>query len=155
MKSPHRSLCALIVLALLICLAGTVQARTESFIVQAGAEEVQTTDLASEDRVTLKFSAVGDNPSTIHFWVTFADGTTTDYGEVPGREMSFTSEVSGQFTMHFDNSNSPTPTSRLVTLNYDVEHYYFGIPGVLFILMAIAVLLVGIVAGYVVMGKYS
>ena len=153
MKSPSGSLCALIVLALLIVLAGTVQAKTESINVQAGADVVRTVNLASEDRVSLKFSALGASSNALHFWVTFANGTTTDYGEIGEREMFFTSEVSGQFTMHFDNSNSSS--SRLVTLNYEVEHYYFGMPNVLFIVVAITVLLVGVLAGYIIMGKYS
>jgi hypothetical protein len=55
--------------------------------------------------------------------------------------------------MHFDNRNSSS--SKLVTLNYEVEHYYFGIPSVLFIVVAITVLLVCVVAGYIIMGKYS
>jgi hypothetical protein len=153
MKSLGKSLCALLVPVLMIVLVCTVQATTESINVQAGADVVRTIDLASEDRVILKFSAVGDAPSTLHFWVKFANGTKVDYGEISGREMSFASGGSGQFTMHFDNLDSSS--SKLVTLNYEVERYYFGIPGMLFILIAIAVFLVGIVAGYIVMGKYA
>ena len=153
MRFLGKSLCALIVSVLLIVLVCTVQAATESITLQAGAEVVRTIDLASEDRVTLKFSAVGDDPSTLRFWVKFADGTTADYGEISGREMQFVSGASGQFAMHFDNFESSS--SKLVTLNYEVEHYYFGIPSMLFLLISIAVLLVGIAAGYIVMGKYA
>ena len=153
MKSFSKSLCALLVPVLMFVLVCTAQASTESINVQAGADVVRTIDLGSEDKVTLKFSAVGDYPSTLHFWVKFSNGTTADYGEITGYEMSFTSGVSGKFTMHFDNFDSSS--SRLVTLNYVVERYYFGVPGMLFILLAIAVFLVGIVAGYIVMGKYA
>jgi len=153
MKSPRRLLCVLIVLASLIVPAGTAQASTESLKVQAGTDVVRTIDLASEDRVTLKFSAIGDVSSELRFWVAFANGTTIDYGETSEREMFFVSEVSGQFILHFDNSNSSS--SKLVTLNYEVEHYYFGIPSVLLLIVAITVLLAGVAAGYIIMGKYS
>jgi hypothetical protein len=140
-------------LTLMLSLAGTAQATTLSFNVQAGTETVKTIKLAAGDHVLIKFSALGDETSTINFWVAFPNGTTTDYGRVSQRDMSLVSETSGQFAMHFDNSNSTT--SKLVTLNYEVEHYYFGMPSVLFIVLAITVLLVCVVAGYLIMGKYS
>jgi len=149
----NRSSIALAVLTLMLALTGTAQATTLSLNVQAGTEVIRTIDLAAGDHILLKFSAVGDDPTALNFWGAFPNGTTIDYGEVSQREMSFVSEGSGQFVMHFDNRNSSS--SKLVTLNYEVEHYYFGIPSVLFIVVAITVLLVCVVAGYIIMGKYS
>ena len=148
-----RMLSVFAVLTLMLALAGTAQAKTESLNIQAGMEIAVPIDLRVEDHVMIEFSAVGEAPTTMHFWVTFADGKVADYGEVSQKELSFVSESSGQFVMHFD--NSAYSSSKLVTLNYEVEHYFFGMPGLLFILVAIAVLLVGIVAGYIIMGKYS
>lgn len=153
MKSLTRPLLVLFVLSSLIALTAIAAATTESLNVQAGADVIRTIDVVTDDRVTVKFSAVGESPNTLHFWVQFANGTSVDFGEVGGRMLSFATDTSGQFIMHFDNSNSPS--SKLVTLNYEVEHYYFGIPSVLFIIVAITVLLVGVVAGYIIMGKYS
>ena len=149
----NRLLVALAVLTLMLALAGTVQAATLSLNVQAGSEVVRAIDLANGDHVLLRFSTVGDDPTALNFWVAFPNGTTTDYGEVGQRELSFVSETSGPFMMHFDNSDSSSP--KLVTLNYEVEHYYFGMSSVLFIIVAITVLLVCVVAGYLIMGKYS
>jgi hypothetical protein len=149
----NRLLVALADVTLMLALAGTVQAATLSLNLQAGTEVVRAIDLAAGDHVLLKFSTVGDDPTAMHFWVAFPNGTTTDYGEVGQREMYFVSETSGSFIMHFDNSDSPS--SKLLTLNYEVEHYYFGMSSVLFIIVAIAVLLVCVVAGYLMMGKYS
>ena len=149
----NRPLVALAVLTLILALAGTAQATTLSLNVQAGTDVIRTIDLSSEDHVLVKCSAIGDDSGRIDLWVIFPNGTTMDYGELGQREISFVSETSGQFVMHFDNSNSLS--SQLVTLNYEVQHYYFGMSSVLFIIVAITVLLVCIVAGYVIMGKYS
>ena len=43
----------------------------------------------------------------------------------------------------------------MVTLNYNIEHYYFDIPEIPFLLIVIAILLLCVVAGYIIMGKYS
>ena len=149
----NRPVIVLAVLTLTLALTGTAQATTLSLNVQAGTEVVRTIDLVAGDHVLVKFSTVGDDPATTNFYVAFPNGTTTDYGEVGQREMYFVSETSGSFIMHFDNSDSPS--SKLLTLNYEVEHYYFGMSSVLFIIVAIAVLLVCVVAGYLMMGKYS
>ncbi len=153
MKPLKPLLYVLSVLFLLIAQAGTAQATTESLNLQAGKTLIRTIDIAAGDRVSIKFLTIGGTPNTLHFWVLFANGTMTDYGEVNTLEIFFTPEVSGPFTMNFDNSNSSSPA--LVTLNFEVEHYYFGIPSLLFILVAITVLLAGIAAGYIIMGKYS
>ena len=55
--------------------------------------------------------------------------------------------------MRFDNTNSSE--SAFVALNYNVEHYILGVPMMIFVLLAIAVLLMVIVSGYIIMGKYS
>jgi hypothetical protein len=149
----NKRIVALAVLTVVLALVGTAQATTLSLNVPAGKDSVQSIDISAEDRVLVKFSAVGDVPPTLNFWVIFPNGTTTNYGETSQREMLFVSETSGQFVMHFDNSNSSS--QKLVTLNYEIEHYYFGIPSVLFIIVAITVLLVFVVAGYIIMGKYS
>ncbi len=149
----NKLLVALAVFILMLALAGTARATTLSINVQSGTDVVRTIDLATEDHVLLKCSALGDESDKMTFWATFPNGTTIDYGELGQIELAFVSGTSGPFEMHFDNSNSSS--SKLVTLNYEVQHYYFGMSSVLFIIVAITVLLVCIVAGYLIMGKYS
>jgi hypothetical protein len=153
MKLVNRHVCALILLSSLILLFGFVQGATESLSIQGGSELVQTIDLLAEDRITVTFTAIGEAPSTLHFWLAFANGTTRDYGELSHAAISFVSDVKGECDLHFDNSDSSS--IRLVTLNYEIEHYYFGLPQLLFILLVIAVLLVCVAAGYFIMGKYG
>jgi hypothetical protein len=66
----NRSFVALAALTLMLSVAGTAQATTLSFNVQAGTE-ASIIDLAVGDHVLMKFSAVGDDPATMNFWVAF------------------------------------------------------------------------------------
>jgi len=54
--------------------------------------------------------------------------------------------------LNFDN-NSSAPV--FVALNYEVDHYILGMPEMIFVLAAIVVLLMVIVAGYFIMSKHS
>jgi hypothetical protein len=76
-----------------------------------------------------------------------------DYGVVTQTSINFISGIKGSLELHFDNSNSSD--AKLVTLNYDIEHYIFGMPQMLFLLIAVALFLVCIAVGYIIMGKYS
>jgi hypothetical protein len=146
-------LCLLVVIGLIISLPSVVQAAVESFSVQAGEELVRAVDVAVEDRVQISFTVLGQNPDTLHFWMLFPNGTIMDYGETSQNTILFASDVQGRCELHFDNSNSSG--TQLVTLNSEIEHYYFGIPQIPFILIVITVFLLVIVAGYIIMGKYA
>ena len=89
----------------------------------------------------------------LHFLIVLPNATAMDYGEIGQCSTSFITNTKGGVELHFDNSNSSD--SKLVTLNYEIEHYIFGIPQMIFLLIVIALLLVGITAGYLIMGKYS
>lgn len=143
----------LLVFALIISLAGLAQATTESLNVQAGKEFIKTIDLAAEDQIRITFTVLGSAPDTLHFWMFFPNATTRDYGEKSQSTISFTSDVQGLCELHFDNSNSSS--TQLITLNYEIEHYIFGIPQIPFLIIVIAVLLLAIVVGYIIMGKYA
>jgi hypothetical protein len=133
-----------------ICIAG---ANTDSLRVRAGEELVQKINLSAEDRVRITLSVLDQSSSGLDFWMIFPNATTRDYGEIRQAEIKFTSDVKGVCELHFNNGNSSE--SRLVTLNYDIEHYYFGIPEIPFLIIVIGVLLLCIIAGYIIMGKYS
>ncbi len=82
-----------------------------------------------------------------------SNSTTIDYGEASQLAIEFPANVEGNCYLHFANSHSET--AELVTLNYNIEHSVLGIPQMLFLLVAIGVLLLFVVAGYIAMGKYG
>ncbi len=150
MKSKKIISCFLLVLSLSIGFVGIVNATTESLNVEGGKDIVCKIDLASADRVQVTFVTTGQ---TSYFSIVFPNATVLNLGQVDQYSSSFTSIAAGTCELHFDNTNSSE--ASLISLNYDVEHYIFGIPEMIFLLAAIAVLLMVIVTGYVVMGKYS
>ena len=132
---------------------GIVHAKTESFNIEAGKEFVCKINVASKDKVQLTFVTTGQASGNLSFSMVFPNSTLINLGTVGQYSNSFTSDAEGTCELHFDNSNSSETT--LVTLNYEVEHYILGMPQMIFVLVAIAVLLLVIVAGYIILGKYS
>ena len=153
MKLPKRLLTLMMLFILMTILTSVAQAKTESINVEAGKEITLPIDLAAGDKGSITFTVVGPAPSTLHFFMVLPNGTTSDYGEVSHFAVDFFTDDKGECQLHFDNSNSLS--AQLVTLNYDVEHYIFGIPQMLFLLLAIPVLLLFVAAGYILMGKYG
>jgi hypothetical protein len=153
-KRASRSICTLIFI-LLISLSSTVQAATESLTVNAGKEIIRSIELGSEDRIQLTFQVLGiaQSDDKFHFWMIFPNATMKDYGAVTQATINFISGIKGSLELHFDNNNSSD--AKLVTLNYDIEHYIFGMPQIPFLLIVVVVFLVCIAAGYIIMGKYS
>ncbi len=148
---PKKKLCYFLLgLSLSIGFIGIVNATTESLNVDAGKDIVCKIDLASEDRVHLTFVTTGQ---TSCFSIVFPNSTVLNLGNVDQYSTIFTSNAAGTCELHFDNTNSTE--ASLVAINYGVEHYILGMPEMIFILVAIAVLLMVIITGYVVMGKYA
>ena len=142
-----------IVFTIATTLPGIAQAVTESLSVDAGEDMLKTIELESEDRIRITLNVLGQTSHTLRFWITFPNSTTIDYGEVTKNTINFNSDVKGICELHFDNTNSSDP--KLVTLNYEIEHYIFGMPQIPFLLIVVTVFLLIIVAGYITMGKYS
>jgi len=151
---PMRRLCCLLIL--LCVLVGTldfVHASTGSFIVEAGKDYYYKIEVTSTDKLHLTFVTTGDPSSNFCFSITFPNSTYLDLGEVDKYSASFTSDTTGTCELYFDNTNSMQPT--FVALNYEVDHYILGIPQMIFALVVILVLVMVIVVGYAIMGKYS
>jgi hypothetical protein len=153
MKLSHRPLHLLVVLCLAITLTAVAQAKTASFTVEPGKELTLPIDLNVDDRCSITLTIQGPAPSALHFYIVLPNGTKSDYGEISQFRSDFFSDTSGECQLHFDNSDSSD--SQLVTLNYEVDHYVFGIPSMIFMLIVITVLLMFVAAGYVLMGKYG
>jgi hypothetical protein len=153
MKLSKKPLYLVIIFSLTVILTSTVYAAIESINMEPGKEITRTIDLATGDRTSIMVKVTGPDPSTIHFYVVLPNGTTDDRGDLSHCELSFSTDVKGECQLHFDNVNSSN--AQLVTLNYEVEHFIFGIPQMMFLLIAITVLLLFVAAGYVAMGKYG
>jgi hypothetical protein len=132
---------------------GNAQAATESLNIQAGEDSVRKINMSAEDHIRITFTVLSQSASSFRFWMIFPNGTRNNYEQSTTYNISFASDVQGECELHFDNTNSTD--TQLVTLNYEIEHYYFGIPEIPFLIIVIGVLLLCIVAGYITMGKYS
>ena len=144
--------CLLLILCLFVGAIGIVHAATEGFNVAAGQDFVCKIDVSSGDRVQLSFFTTGQESSDLCFSLVFPNSTVISVGDVGQYSTSFTSNVGGTCELNFDN-NSSAPV--YVALNYEVDHYILGMPEMIFVLAAIVVLLMVIVAGYFIMSKHS
>ena len=130
--------CVFVILVLLAVLIGLGNATTTYLIVKGGEEATHPITLAVEDRVLVQFTALGaEDVHTVHFSILFPNGTERDFGNVAQASYSFICDVEGEYELHFVN-NDQTIDKR-VTLNYEIQHYIFGIPQMLFMVILIAV----------------
>ena len=150
LRKSHASF--LIILALLVVLTGLGQATTTNLTVQRGKELTYPINLAVEDRVLIQFTVVGGETSnTLHFSLTFPNATVRDFGETGDFSHSFICDAEGEYMLHF--ANNDLTENKLVTLNYEVDHYIFGIPQMLFLTIIIAVACIGGVAAFILMSR--
>jgi hypothetical protein len=141
----------LIVVALLSVLAGLGQATTTQFTVKSGEEVTVPIDLIFEDRVLIQFTVVGGTVRTLQYSIIFPNATIRDFGEVGRANYSFICDVEGEYVLHFVNNDQTE--NKLVTLNYEIQHYIFGIPQMLFMTLIIVLACIGGVAAFVMLGK--
>jgi hypothetical protein len=83
--------------------------------------------------------------------ITFPNATVKGLGEVSDFRTSFICDLEGQYTLNFTNNDQME--NKLVTLNYEVEHYIFGMPQMLFMVIVIAVVSVVGVAVFIGLSK--
>ncbi len=147
----------LVSLIIVVGFISSVQASiTSSFYVKPGEDVTRFLDLAADDQVSIKFSVVwGAEANTISFSIASPNGTVTDLGKQGTLNYGFTCTDKGEYTLHFINNEAET---KLVSLEYKIDHNVFGIFGMtpsLFWLVFIAVIcIVGIVV-FVALSKTS
>jgi hypothetical protein len=128
-----------------------VKATSTSFTVHGGEEVVKTIKLAVEDRVSIKFSVVGQTNHAITFYMVYPNGSVRDFGDVGSFSYSFVCNLEGEYRLCF--SNVASSEEKLVTLDYEVQHYIFGITQMLFLTIIIVLVCLAAVATFVLMGK--
>jgi hypothetical protein len=132
-------------------IAQRVVATATNFTVRAGEEVTKTISLAVDDHVLIKFTVVGAPDNALNFVMVYPNGTLKDFGVVGDFSYSFVCDTEGKYVLRFSNLHSSGES--FVTLDYEIEHYLFGIPQMLFLTIIIAVLCVAAVAVFILMGK--
>ena len=151
MMSMRRLVYLLLILCFSVSVIGIAHANSGSFNLAPGNQTVCDIAVSSGDRVQLTFTAIGDDSGSLLFWIVFPNSTVTNLGNVDQYSASFKSNVGGTCELHFNNTS--TSETVLVSLNYEVDHYILGIPEMIFVLGAIAVLLMAFVSAYIIMSK--
>jgi len=113
-------------------------ATAETFSVRAGQTVVRSVDLKAEDEVSGRITVLGSEESKdINFTVKGPNELVVlPIESVIVTNFRFSAPEKGTFNLVFDNSGSVV--DKTVSLNYDVKHYWFGLPQE-FVLMLIVV----------------
>jgi hypothetical protein len=143
----------LIILALTAVLVGLGEATTASLNLKPSEEVLQPVNLIAEDRVLIQFKVIGatSTSSLVHFSLIFPNATVKDFGEIGSYTTSFVCDLEGEYTLNFTNTDQAE--NRLVTLNYEIDHYILGMPQMLFMVILIAVVSVVGVAVFIGLSK--
>ncbi len=138
---------------IVICLGGIVLAATGTFSVKPGDDISHSIDLMTNDHVVIKFSvAWSEEASTLGFSLVCPNGTKTDFGEQGSFSYNLVCTEGGQYTLHFVNQGL---TTKIVTLEYTIEHQFLGMSTNLFWLVLIALICIIGAVGYVILTRPS
>jgi hypothetical protein len=134
-------------------LLSTTLATVTVFDVQAGQAVQTQLSLAVDDHVVIKVSVLGDEgESTLDFFLNYPDGTVMRaFPQTGSVDYPFVCTVEGQYTLNF--SDVAYTHNKHITLDYEVEHYIFGMPQMFFLAVIVAIMCVAAVAVYVLMGR--
>ncbi len=143
MTNLKRSLVTgLVLLALLSVSIVFCQAIMNSLTVKAGEEYNKSLTLVLEDHVSVQYRVVGGSANDMQFSIDFPNGTVNDFGTSGTFSYGFVCDVEGDYVLHFVNTGQ---ADVLLTLEYEVQHYIFGMPQMLFMVILIVVIsLVGV-----------
>ena len=148
MANLRKTCCTTIIILLLIAFfVGIGKAATLSITVKNGEEVIQPIRLKVEDRVFMQVKVIGATSGGVQFSMSCPNGTVQDFGEVVDFTRSFVCDLEGEYALNF--SNAYQTENKLVTLNYNIDHYIFGIPQTLFLVLLIGVVSVVGVAVFI------
>jgi hypothetical protein len=138
---------SIIILVLTAFFVGIGEAATLSITVKNGEEVIQPISLVVEDRILIQVKVIGTTSSGIQFSMACPNGTVQNFGEVVDFTTSFVCDLEGEYKLNF--TNTYQTENKLVTLNYNIDHYIFGIPQTLFLVILIGVVSVVGVAVFI------
>ena len=127
------------------------QSITSSINIKPGSEFEQILNLELEDHVLIQIKTLGVSSNNFSSKLFLPNGSLIEFGEEKQIDYSFICEIEGQYILKFFNNDTQNDT--LITLNYEIQNYVFGMPKMLFLtLMIVGICLVGVVI-FVFLGK--
>ncbi|NWG10756.1 hypothetical protein HXY33_03260 [Candidatus Bathyarchaeota archaeon] len=150
-KYKKLTVCTFLLTLALFLFVQLAEATAMSFTVHSGEELTKTLNLAIDDHVLIRLTVVGLSEHTLYFSMTYPNGTRRDFGKTGTFQYSFVCNLEGEYVLHFSNTGSSE--DKLVTLDYEVEHYIFGMPQMLFLTIIIVLVCMAAVAAFIFMGK--
>lgn len=139
--------CFIILVLLVAVLVSFGGATVASLTVKRGEEITHYVDLFLEDRVLIQIKVIGVTNSSIQFSLVFPNATIKDFGEIGSFHTSFVCDLEGKYALNFTNNDQTE--NKLVTLNYEIDHYILGMPQMLFMVILIVVISVFGVAVFI------
>ncbi len=126
--------------ALLSCLlVGIVAATAETISVHARDTVSSSVDLNVDDEVSGRIIVVGDASEGINFSVvSFSGQVVLPTQKAIITDFKFSASEKGTYRFIFDNSLSTT--DKTISFNYDVKHYWFGIPQEVFLMIIVVII---------------
>ena len=121
-------------------------ATTMSINLPAGEQVDQKIELKIDDHVKIKFNVLGTDANYVSFFLVYPNLTQVSFGEIGLFSFNFICDAKGEYKMCFVNND--LTENKLVTLNYDIEPYMFGMPQTQFLVIFIAIVSVMMVACY-------
>jgi hypothetical protein len=135
----------LLLAATLVLLVPMVRATALSFTVHAGQEEIRPLRLVVDDHVQIRFTVTGQATDVLGFHITDPQGNIMeDFGTTGNVNYAFVCLQEGEYRLHF--SNVVSAEDKLVSLDYEVQHYTFGMQQNLFLTLVVAGICVAAVA---------
>jgi hypothetical protein len=143
---------AIVIIVLSVFFVNPAHATAISFTVPAGQDVTKTIDLQTEDRVTIKFTVTGQASNVIDFYILDPAGTIMQTFNGTGNvNYSFICSKEGTYELHFSNVGSSE--DKLVSLDYEAEHYILGMPQMLFLTLVVVGICLVMIAVFFLMGK--
>ena len=153
MMKQKFSICIFIGLVSITFFVASLWATTLSITVPAGEQVDQIMNLKVDDHVRIQFNVLGADNSYISFSLVYPNSTQINFGEAGLFSYNFIGDTKGEYKMCFVNND--LAENKLVSLNYEVEPYMFGMPQTQFLLIFIAVICVIMVAFYSLLSPHS
>lgn len=123
----------------ILLFTGTCIAASATIMVPAGEKISTDVDLNAEDEITGRISVIGIELGGINFTVVGPSGHTVMPTQmVKVADFKFIATEKGVHTFLFDNSLSSI--DKTVSFNYDVKHYWFGMPQEFFLMLIVVLL---------------
>lgn len=146
-------MCSLLAATVVLLLVPAVRGVAKSFTVKAGQEETRTLDLVVDDHVQIRFTVIGQTTSALDFYITDPYGyVMKTVGATGNVNYAFVCSQEGNYTLHF--SNVASAEDKLVSLDYEVTPFIFGMPQMLFLVLIVVGICVVAVAVFILMSKH-